>query len=171
MCLLLNSNSSEVPEEKKKSKIIPEENEPSPNLDQLLKKSVQEIKKPTLLDRIKTHQAFFSFYGKNFSPLMAGIILENCEISDFSEVHKKLIILALEKTFSGSEELFQNLQKDFDIQIHIQDTIEPIEKIKSLYKQEIINQEMQSDDFKKVLAKFPNAKIIDVEEIERGDKQ
>jgi hypothetical protein len=30
---------------------------------------------------------------------------------------------------------------------------------------------MQSDDFKKVLAKFPNAKIIDVEEIERGDKQ
>ena len=102
---------------------------------------------------------------------MAGIILENCEISEFSEGHKKLIILALEKTFSGSEELFQNLQKDFDIQIHIQDTIEPIEKIKSLYKQEIINQEMQSDDFKKVLAKFPNAKIIDVEEIERGDKQ
>ena len=27
---------------------------------------------------------------------------------------------------------------------------------------------MQTDDFKKVLAKFPNAKIIDIEEVERG---
>ena len=29
---------------------------------------------------------------------------------------------------------------------------------------------MQSDDFKKVLAKFPNAKIIDIEDLERGDE-
>jgi hypothetical protein len=156
---------------KKKPEITPEKIEPSPNLDQAIENSIQEVKKPTLSDRIKTHQDFFNFYGKNFSPLMAGIILENCEISEFSENDKKLVILAIEKNFSGSEELLQNLQKDFEIQIRTQDTIEPVEKIKSLYKQEIINQEMQSDDFKKVLAKFPNAKIIDVEEIERGDKQ
>ncbi len=168
---LVNDNSSEVPEEKKKPEITPEKIEPSPNLDRAIENSVQEVKKPTLSDRIKIHQDFFNFYGKNFSPLMAGIILENCEISEFSENNKKLVILAIEKNFSGSEELLQNLQKDFEIQIHTQDTIEPVEKIKSLYKQEIINQEMQSDDFKKVLAKFPNAKIIDVEEIERGDKQ
>jgi len=168
---LVNDNSSEVPEEKKKPEITPEKIEPSPNLDRAIENSVQEVKKPTLSDRIKIHQDFFNFYGKNFSPLMAGIILENCEISEFSENNKKLVILAKEKNFSGSEELLQNLQKDFEIQIRTQDTIEPVEKIKSLYKQEIINQEMQSDDFKKVLAKFPNAKIIDVEEIERGDKQ
>ena len=38
------------------------------------------------------------------------------------------------------------------------------------YKKELIDIEMQTDDFKKVLAKFPNAKIIDIEELERGDE-
>ena len=37
-------------------------------------------------------------------------------------------------------------------------------------KQELIVQEMKTDEFKKVLAKFPNAKIIDIEELERGDE-
>ena len=44
-----------------------------------------------------------------------------------------------------------------------------LEEIKSLYKKELINKEMETEEFKKVLAKFPNAKIIDIEEIERGD--
>ena len=44
-----------------------------------------------------------------------------------------------------------------------------LEEIKSLYKKELIDQEMETEEFKKVLAKFPNAKIIDIEEIERGD--
>ena len=44
-----------------------------------------------------------------------------------------------------------------------------LEEIKSFYKKELIDQEMETEEFKKVLAKFPNAKIIDIEEIERGD--
>ena len=40
-----------------------------------------------------------------------------------------------------------------------------------LYKKELIAIETQSDDFQKVLAKFPNAKIIDIEEVERGGDQ
>jgi hypothetical protein len=47
--------------------------------------------------------------------------------------------------------------------------ITTLETIKSLYKKELIDQEMKTDEFKKVLAKFPNAKIIDIEELERGD--
>jgi flagellar biogenesis protein FliO len=47
--------------------------------------------------------------------------------------------------------------------------ITTLETFKSLYKQELIEQEMKSDEFKKVLAKFPNAKIIDIEELERGE--
>ena len=39
-----------------------------------------------------------------------------------------------------------------------------------LYKKELIAIETQSEDFQKVLAKFPNAKIIDIEEVERGDQ-
>ena len=48
--------------------------------------------------------------------------------------------------------------------------IATLEEIKSAYKKELIDQEMETEEFKKVLAKFPNAKIIDIEEIERGDE-
>ena len=51
----------------------------------------------------------------------------------------------------------------------IRDRIATLEEIKSFYKKELIDQEMETEEFKKVLAKFPNAKIIDIEEIERGD--
>ena len=40
----------------------------------------------------------------------------------------------------------------------------------SARKKELIDQEMETEEFKKVLAKFPNAKIIDIEDIERGDE-
>ena len=59
---------------------------------------------------------------------------------------------------------------DFELEITEKTEITTIEKIKSLYKQELIEQEMKTDEFKKVLAKFPNAKIIDIEELERGDE-
>ena len=52
----------------------------------------------------------------------------------------------------------------------VKENINTLETLKDLYKKELINKEMQSDDFKKVLAKFPNAKIIDIEDLERGDE-
>ena len=58
---------------------------------------------------------------------------------------------------------------DYELEVTEKKEITTIEKIKSLYKQELIKQEMKTDEFKKVLAKFPNAKIIDIEVIERGD--
>ena len=59
---------------------------------------------------------------------------------------------------------------DYELEVTDKKEITTIEKIKSLHKQELIKQEMSSDEFKKVLAKFPNAKIIDIEELERGDE-
>ena len=74
-----------------------------------------------------------------------------------------------DKNFNGSEELYKNLENDYKIEMKLKTEILTLETIKSLYKKELIDQEMKTDEFKKVLAKFPNAKIIDIEELERGD--
>ena len=100
---------------------------------------------------------------------MAGIIIENVEIIDFSEKNKILQINVSDKNFNGSEELYKNLENDYKIEMKIKTEIATLDTIKSLYKKELIDQEMKTDEFKKVLAKFPNAKIIDIEELERGD--
>ena len=100
---------------------------------------------------------------------MAGIIIENVEIVDFSEKNKILLLNVSDKNFNGSEELYKNLENDYKIEMVIKTEITTLETIKSLYKKELIEQEMKTDEFKKVLAKFPNAKIIDIEELERGD--
>tara|TARA_B100000513_G_scaffold128443_1_gene57191 strand:- start:2196 stop:2510 length:315 start_codon:yes stop_codon:yes gene_type:complete len=100
---------------------------------------------------------------------MAGIIIENVEIIDFSEKNKILRLNVSDKNFNGSEELYKNLENDYKIEMVLKTEITTLEKIKSLYKKELIDQEMKTDEFKKVLAKFPNAKIIDIEELERGD--
>ena len=75
-----------------------------------------------------------------------------------------------DKNFYGSEELLKNLENDYKIEMKLKTEITTLETIKSLYKKELIDQEMKTDEFKKVLAKFPNAKIIDIEELERGDE-
>ena len=100
---------------------------------------------------------------------MAGIIIENVEIIDFSEKNKILQLNVSDKNFNGSEELYKNLENDYKIEMKLKKEITTLETIKSLYKKELIDQEMKTDEFKKVLAKFPNAKIIDIEELERGD--
>ena len=101
---------------------------------------------------------------------MAGIIIENVEIIDFSEKNKILRLNVSDKNFNGSEELYKNLENDYKIEMKLKKEITNLETIKSLYKKELIDQEMKTDEFKKVLAKFPNAKIIDIEELERGDE-
>ena len=100
---------------------------------------------------------------------MAGLIIENCEIIAFSEAKKELIIHVTNENFSGSEELKKNLKDEFTIDILIKENINTLEVLKNLHKKKLIDAEMQTDDFKKVLAKFPNAKIIDIEEVERGE--
>ena len=167
---LLNDQYSTGSEEKKKSEISQKKQlKPSPNLDQVIQNKVETISELSLKDKIELHKTFFQFYGKNFSPLMAGIIMEHCEVIYFSEKEKRLKINVLEKTFQGSEELMKNLNNHFEIDIVVQKNIDNLKSIKMLYKKELIKQEMQTDEFKKVLAKFPNAKIIDIEDIERGD--
>ena len=100
---------------------------------------------------------------------MAGIIIENCEIIEFSEENKILRINVIDENFNGSEELYRNLKTEYTLEVIVKKEIVILEEIKSLYKKELIDQEMETEEFKKVLAKFPNAKIIDIEEIERGD--
>ena len=100
---------------------------------------------------------------------MAGIIIENCEIIEFSEENKILRINVLDENFNGSEELYRNLKNEYTLEVIVKKEIVILEEIKSLYKKELIDKEMETEEFKKVLAKFPNAKIIDIEEIERGD--
>ena len=100
---------------------------------------------------------------------MAGIIIENCEIIEFSEENKILRINVIDENFNGCEELYRNLKNEYTLEVIVKKEIVTLEEIKSLYKKELINKEMETEEFKKVLAKFPNAKIIDIEEIERGD--
>jgi hypothetical protein len=101
---------------------------------------------------------------------MAGIIVENCEIIEFSENEKKLTIHVVNENFEGGEELKNNLKNEFQLSIVVKENIDTLESIKMLYKKELIAIETQSEDFQKVLAKFPNAKIIDIEEVERGEQ-
>ena len=162
---LLNDNQQSDSEEKKKSEI----NQTSPNLDRVIQNKVNQVSNLSLKDKIDLHQHFFQFYGKNFSPLMAGIIIENCEIIEFSEENKILRINVIDENFNGSEELSRNLKNEYTLEVIVKKEIVILEEIKSLYKKELIDQEMETEEFKKVLAKFPNAKIIDIEEIERGD--
>ena len=61
------------------------------------------------------------------------------------------------------------MKTEYTLEVIVKKEIVTLEEIKSLYKKELIDQEMETEEFKKVLAKFPNAKIIDIEEIERGD--
>ena len=166
---LLNDNQSIDLFEKKKSEINQNIIQSSPNIDQVIQNKVEQVSPISLKEKIDIHQKFFQFYGKNFSPLMAGIIIENVEIVDFSEKNKILRLNVSDKNFSGSEELSKNLENDYKIEMVLKTEITNLETIKSLYKKELINKEMKSDEFKKVLAKFPNAKIIDIEELERGD--
>ena len=96
--------------------------------------------------------------------------MENCEIIEFSEIEKILTIHVVNENFEGSEELKSNLKNEFQLSIVVKKNIDTLESIKMLYKKELIAIETQSEDFQKVLAKFPNAKIIDIEEVERGEK-
>ncbi len=166
---LLNDNQRIDSEEKKKSEINQNTTQASPNLDQVIQNKVNQESNLPLKDKIDLHQYFFRFYGKNFSPLMAGIIIENCEIIEFSEENKILRINVIDENFNGSEELYRNLKNEYTLEVIVKKEIVTLEEIKSLYKKELIDQEMETEEFKKVLAKFPNAKIIDIEEIERGD--
>ena len=166
---LLNDNQSLELEEKKKSEINQKINQPSPNIDHVIQNKVDQVSEASLKEKIDMHQQFFQFYGKNFSPLMAGIIIENIEIVEFSDKYKILRINVTDKDFNGSEELYKNMNNDYKIEVVLKTKITTLETIKSLYKKELIDKEMQTDEFKKVLAKFPNAKIIDIEELERGD--
>ncbi len=166
---LLNDNQSTDLVEKKKPEINQNTIQSSPNIDQVIQNKVKQVSPISLKEKIDIHQKFFQFYGKNFSPLMAGIIIENVEIIDFSEKNKILRLNVSDKNFNGSEELYKNLVNDYKIETKLKKEITTLETIKSLYKKELIDQEMKTDEFKKVLAKFPNAKIIDIEELERGD--
>ncbi len=168
---LINDNHPKASEEKKKSEINQNIIQSSPNLDKVIQNKVDQISERSLKDRIDMHQLFFKFYGKNFSPLMAGIIIENIEIVEFSEENKVLRINVTDKNFNGSEELLKNIKTDYNFEVILKKEITTLESIKSLYKRELINHEMQTEEFKKVLAKFPNAKIIDIEELERGDEK
>ena len=166
---LLNDNQQSDSEEKKKSEINQNTNQISPNLDRVIQNKVNQVSDLSLKDKIDLHQHFFQFYGKNFSPLMAGIIIENCEIIEFSEENKILRINVIDENFNGSEELYRNLKNEYTLEVIVKKEIVTLEDIKSFYKKKLIDQEMETEEFKKVLAKFPNAKIIDIEEIERGD--
>ena len=75
----------------------------------------------------------------------------------------------LKKKSRVRAELYRNLKNEYTLEVIVKKEIVTLEEIKSLYKKELIDQEMETEEFKKVLAKFPNAKIIDIEEIERGD--
>ena len=166
---LLHDNQQIDSEEKKKPEINQNTNPASPNLDQVIQNKVNQVSNLPLKDKIDLHQHFFQFYGKNFSPLMAGIIIENCEIIEFSEENKILRINVIDENFNGGEELYRNLKNEYTLEVIVKKEIVTLEEIKSLYKKELIDQEMETEEFKKVLAKFPNAKIIDIEVIERGD--
>ena len=167
---LLNDQSSDGSDEKKKPEIALTPSKPSPTLDQAVQNKINAPESLLLKDRIALHQKFFQFYGQNFSPLMAGIIMENCEIIEFSEKEKKLLMHVVNENFEGGEELKNNLKNEFQLSIVVKENIDTLESIKMLYKKELIAIETQSEDFQKVLAKFPNAKIIDIEEVERGDQ-
>jgi DNA polymerase III, gamma/tau subunits len=128
---LLNDNQQIDSEEKKKSEINQNTNQASPNLDQVIQNKVNQVSNLPLKDKIDMHQHFFQFYGKNFSPLMAGIIIENCEIIEFSEENKILRINVIDENFNGSEELYRNLKNEYTLEVIAKKEIVTLEEIKS----------------------------------------
>ena len=103
---------------------------------------------------------------QNIDKIISNYLTKNIE---FSEENKIFRINVVDENFNGSEELYRNLKNEYTLEVIVKKEIVTLEEIKSLYKKELIDQEMETEEFKKVLAKFPNAKIIDIEEIERGD--
>ena len=87
--------------------------------------------------------------------------------------NKKILIYGYGKTGKSAFNFLKtknNLKNEFQLSVVVKENIDTLESIKMLYKKELIAIETQSEDFQKVLAKFPNAKIIDIEEVERGDQ-
>ena len=173
-CFLIHGNSNEVQVEKKKSEINVTFDE-----EKTKKKTIKiedlEVKTKndvsiTIQERIKLHEDFFQFYGNEFSPLMASIILENCEIVIFNKDEKILKIHAKKNDFPGYSELNANLKDQFQLTLIEIDSVTLLQDLKEIRKQELIQKEMDTEEFKKVLAKFPNAKILDIEEIERNNE-
>lgn len=95
--------------------------------------------------------------------------MENCEIILFDKEDKILKITANKKDFPGYSELSSNLKDIYKLSFEEANDVILLHELKEIRKQELIKKEMGSDEFKKVLAKFPNAKILDIEEIERKD--
>ena len=173
-CFLIHGNSNEVQVEKKKSEI-----NATSDQEKTKKKTIKikdlEVKTKndssiTIQERIKLHEDFFQFYGNEFSPLMASIILENCEIVIFNKDEKILKIHAKKNDFPGHSELNANLKDQFQLTLIEIDSVTLLQDLKEIRKQELIQKEMDTEEFKKVLAKFPNAKILDIEEIERNNE-
>ena len=164
-CFLIHGNSENFQDEKKKSKI-----------NDIVKKKIRtkihnlESKNITTLEKVKIHEEFFQYYGNEYSPLMASIILENCEIIKFDKENKILIISSDKKDFPGYSELNLNFKDKYELKFIESSNFLSLQKLKEMRKQELIKDEMNSDNFKKVLAKFPNAKILDIEEIERNNE-
>tara|TARA_X000000368_G_C23050086_1_gene720979 strand:- start:133 stop:1737 length:1605 start_codon:yes stop_codon:yes gene_type:complete len=168
-CFLLNKNFNKAENEKKKSKNFSNQDIKENDLSEY-NISKNNNKYSSLDDKIKLHENFFQYYGNQFSPLMASLILENCEIVDFNENQKILKIVVTDKNFEGLIELKQNLKNSFTIEIEESEKVTLIKQLKTMRKDVLIKKEMESEDFKKVLDKFPNAKILDIQELE-GAKQ
>ena len=77
---------------------------------------------------------------------------------------------AKKNDFPGHSELNTNLKDQFQLTIIEIDSVTLLQDLKEIRKQELIQKEMDTEEFKKVLAKFPNAKILDIEEIERNNE-
>ena len=101
---------------------------------------------------------------------MASIILENCQIVIFNKDEKILKIHAKKNDFPGHSELNANLKNQFQLTLIEIGTVTLLQDLKEIRKQELIQKEMDTEEFKKVLAKFPNAKILDIEEFERNNE-
>ena len=63
-----------------------------------------------------------------------------------------------------------NLKDQFQLTLIEIDSVTLLQDLKEIRKQELIQKEMDTEEFKKVLAKFPNAKILDIQEIERNNE-
>ncbi len=162
-CFLINGDEVELQDEKKKSEIkIATEVKTNRKLKTDLGEDYNE--ELTTQEKINLHQDFFQFYGNQYSPLMASLILENCEIIDFNQESKKLVIGVDKNNFPGLTELKTNLQNSFSIFVKEKNKPLLLKTLQNMLKSELIEKEMKSEDFKKVLAKFPNAKILDIEE-------
>ena len=60
--------------------------------------------------------------------------MENCEIIEFSEKEKKLLIHVVNENFEGGEELKNNLKNEFELSIVVKENIDTLESIKCFTK-------------------------------------